>query len=349
MLRCDRRTAVSWLAALLVLAASGMASASDAPPTIEEMMDVLEVSKAEKRELEAGGVVVRTLQQDVQHQIPTLVMFRLPIALDQVMETYADGKAMQAVRRHIALGRPSLPIDESEWEGVRFDPSEAEEIELLLEATPSVDLNLSTEEYASLREQLGDVSDEDRIDAVSAAYRRILQERFRAYATGGLEAIQPYDQGAGQFTDPAQEILVEWKASRPILVERFPDFVAAVESFPREQPESVVNQFFWVKEDFTSKFSSRAAFELEHQAWHQTDDYIVVSTRQYFVAHTYTAQQINTVVLPDRDGVVIFSVTAVASDLVARYVPMIAVPIGKKIMRAEMQEYFQSLIEAARP
>jgi hypothetical protein len=63
----------------------------------------------------------------------------------------------------------------------------------------------------------------------------------------------------------------------------------------------MVNPFFWVKEQFESKFSSRPTFSLEHQAWMQGEGYAVVSVRQIFVSHTINGQQGLGLALPYED------------------------------------------------
>jgi hypothetical protein len=68
-----------------------------------------------------------------------------------------------------------------------------------------------------------------------------------------------------------------------------------------------------------------------------------VSVRQFFVSHTINGQQGLGLALPYEDGSIIFSSMSISSDLIARYVRMIALPIGQKIQRSEMKKLYEAM------
>ena len=49
--------------------------------------------------------------------------------------------------------------------------------------------------------------------------------------------------------------------------------------------------------------------------------------------------------LPHEDGVIVFHQMDVTSDLAARYVTWIALPIAQKIMRGELERYYRGIRE----
>jgi len=334
---------------LIAVASRGIAAEGAPAPTGEEMMDLLGFSKKEKRRIREGEVVVRSLRELAKNQIAAVVAYKVDLPLSDVMQRFAEGKTLATSNRTLAWAKPRLPIVSAEWEEAVFRDSEGNDVEEILKAEPGIDLNLSTKEIATLRAKLGDVGKDERVQAVSDAYRALLQDRLRAYLGGGLDGVTPYDRGDGKTSSPADEIRLEWNANRDFLSKHFPDFVRAVDSYPNDQPEGIVNEVFWVKENFESKFGSRVAFQLEHDAWQATDDFVILSVRQFFVGHTYIAQQGIGLALPFEGGTLIFTTMAVSSDLIARYVPMIAIPIGKKIMRSEMKAYYEKLLGEVGP
>jgi hypothetical protein len=322
-----------------------VASAHADAPTGDALMKDLGFSKADIRKVRSGEVVVRSLERIAPNQITAAAVFTDDIPLSEVMEQYSGGRSLATSKRLIAMGRPGLPIDEKEWAEAVFSESEMGDVEVILGAAPGLDLNLSTMEIAELRARLQGVSKADRIAAVSEAYRSLLQQRFRAYVEGGLSAVAGYDRGDGERSSPADGIQLEWEANREFLLRFFPVFTKAVDRYPDDQPPAVLNEIFWVKENFESKFGSRVAFLLEHHAWQTTGEFAVVSVRQFFVGHTYTGQQSIGLALPFEDHVMVFNIMSVPSDLIARYVPMIALPIGERMMRSELQAYLANLAE----
>ena len=144
--------------------------------------------------------------------------------------------------------------------------------------------------------------------------------------------IAPRDDG--HESRPADELTRYWAAEDDFLIQRFPIFVKAVTRYPDGQSQHTWNEFYWFKE----QFEKRPAFTLEHSTWYTGDDFLLVSGRQFFVSHTYNCQQTVSLVLPleDGDGTVLFFVNSTPSDLVVRYVRRVALPIGQKIMRREL-------------
>ncbi len=338
----------AWNSLLLACAVAALLSASAAParsaaPDVNAILTDLGFTKKELARVREGQVVVRSLEQLVGNQLAAVAAVYMEVPLGELRARFGEGQDIPLSPRVRAWAMPRLPIEPEDWKQAAFDPSEMNDVDELFDAKPGLDLNLSTGEFELVARELAGVAPADRVRAASEVYRKILQQRMVAYAEKGLSGIEPYDRGDGKKSSPAEALSVEWEAARELLTTHFPDFVKAVDSYPNDQPAGIINELFWVKENFESKFSKRVAFWLMHETWQVTDEWIVLSARQYFVGHTYSAQQALGLAVPFGDGVIVLNLMGFSSDLIDRYVPMIAVPIGKKIMRSEVTRYFEKV------
>ena len=302
-------------------------------------------SAAQKKAVFSGKIVTLDLERIAPNEVVALIALRLPTPFDEVFLRYSRGEDLQASPNYLALGQIDLASPTAGWQEARFAHSEIDEVKKLLAAAPGLDVNLSATEISELRDQQQAPAAE-RVERVSDVYSRILQRRMQAYIAQGLEGIEPYAREKEESTSPADEIKLVWGAN-DFIRERFPVFFQAILTFPEDQPPEMHQAFFWVKQRFESQWSSRPAFTLEHAAWFRGEDYILVSSRQFYVGHAYNANQGLTLVLPHEDGVIVFHQMDVTSDLAARYVTWIALPIAQKIMRGELERYYRGIREGA--
>ena len=98
------------------------------------------------------------------------------------------------------------------------------------------------------------------------------------------------------------------------------------------------HEFRWVKENF----QDRPAFILEHDASQVNENFAVWMVRQFYVGHTYDSQQLAGVVIPYKDSSILFYENRTSTDLVEQYARFVALPIGNRIMRGEVQKLLEN-------
>ena len=330
--------------AIALVCVCGSSAVRAATPTPDEVMTATGFSAAEKKAVFSGEVVSRNVKRIAPNEVVAVLVLRLPIPFAEVFRRYSHGKDLEASPHHLALGQIDTGSPLAGWQEARFASSEIDEVHALLAVVPGLDFNLSATEISELQAQRG-VAEAEQVERTSGIYRRILQDRMQAYLAKGLDGMAPYAREKGESTSAADEIQRVWRADA-FIRERFPLFFQAMEAFPNDQASVLHHEFFWVKQRFESQWSTRPAFTLEHYAWLRAEDYILVSGRQFFVGHSYNANQGLTLVLPYEDDVIVFHQMDVTSDLAARYVSWIAMPIAQKIMRSELERFYRGLSEA---
>jgi hypothetical protein len=332
--------------ALLSVSQSSMARA--ATITAEDVMTAAGFSERQKKAVFSGEVVTVDAKRIAPNEVVALLAARIPIPFAKVFESYSRGQDNEVSARHLAMGQVDPASPTAGWEKARFSASESGEVTDLLTATPGLDFNLSAKEFTELRDGMAKVDEAKRVERFSELYRGFLQRRMRSYLEKGLDSVAPYAREKGEQTSPAEEIERLWNADEFLLdLDQFSSFHKALETFPEDQPPEMRHRFFWLKQHFESKWSSRPAFILEHAGWYLGEDVILISNRQFYVGHSYNANQGVTVILPHEEDVIVFYLMDVTSDLAARYVSWIALPIAQKIMSTELESYYRRLREQA--
>jgi hypothetical protein len=187
---------MGWHAALLMalLNLGGPLAVADSPPPVEQVLAVFDDS--ERARLLSGEIVSKPRKEQETNKAALAVTLGLwvPGNLEEVARRLQAISVLQAKQegasKHTIQGPVKGDGRSAAFSGVRF--TETKEINALLAAKPGDEFNLSTEEiglFQKLAASLKGKPEAERAEAVSATYRRVLENRYLAYTTGGLDAL----------------------------------------------------------------------------------------------------------------------------------------------------------------
>ncbi len=315
-------------------------------PTVDDVIQAIGFTAEDKQALLAGKVISNDLKQAQEKEIVAAAAMRLPVPLDKIEEIYGHGGGIKADPDNIAFGILTTPFDENDWNNVGFDPAEKDEIKQILSAKPGSDLNLSEQEFATLRESLGGVRADQpgAADSVSKAYRNILIGRFNSYLAKGLNGIAPYDRGGVKTSSPAEEIRTAWEVENNFMEAHFPTFVRAFSAYPESQPPEITHEIRWRKQ----RVEGRPAFILEHSRLQTGEGYVLSTNVQFFVGHTYNSQVVVWLLLPYEGDTLVFVANSTSTDAIAGLFSGIASSVGQDRMKAGIKSYFESARQLAK-
>ena len=312
------------------------------PPSVEEIIKDLGYTDAQIDALEQGKIVAIDLERVRGDQLIAAVAARFNASIATLADSVEKGENIEDDTGVLGFGAIPNPEAGYAFEDVTFDASESGEIEKLLAVKPGDTFNLSSEEIAALQNTFKGVKakDSNAAETVSAAYRAVLKDRLDAYVKEGLAGIAPYDHGGKSFA-PAEQLQAVYEDAEPFLTEFFPTFKQALGKFPKDQPGKVSSKFYWIKREV----EGRPAIILIHQMLQSSDDFLLMSLREYYVAHTYDSQQVIALGLPVEGGTAVFYVNTAFTDKITGFFSGMAQSIGQGRMRESLEAYFQAGID----
>jgi hypothetical protein len=315
------------------------ATADSSTPDLEEVALAFGFSPAQIEKIRAGEAVGGRLEANSDNELALSMAFVSPRDigwhLDRLEESHTSDPSIRAMRELVGDGRASLA--ELEFP--------AEELDRLAKAEPGMDVNLSSDEIARLREAAGTRNNqEERRAAVEAAMREVLAGRFAAYENAGLAAIAPYARGGGNESLPAAQLERAFEALR-VTSQIAPDVYAAMANFPAPPHKDVTNRFSWILHEA----QDRLVVALSHVAFGRNDDCLAVIERRYYVSHSLNSLQVVAVALPINEGTVIFYANRTGTDQVTGFGSSVAKGIGRKIMRGELEALIEAIQKSAGP
>lgn len=333
-----------WLGALapaflvLVFSPSAGADSHGKAPSTEEMIKRLGYSSEQVEALKQGKIVAIDLERGRSDQLIAAVAARVEAPLAEIAANAKKGMNIQRDPGVIAAGTIPVPANDYGFEKLAYGASDSEEIKRFLAIRPGDTFNLSSEEIVSLQQALEGVKAADAAagDKVSAAYREVLRGRLKAYLKEGLQGIAPYDHGSNSFS-PAEELRAVDQRVEPFLTEYFPAFKQALLDFPKGQSPEVSSQFYWIKREV----EGRPAVILAHQLVQESDDFLLMTQRQFFVGHTYDSLQVVALGLPIQGGTAVFYVNTAFTDKITGFFSGVAQSVGQDRMKADLEAYFE--------
>ena len=325
---------------LLAVSLSGAAAQDAKPPTIDELMTRLGYSEEDRAALKSGEIVTTNVERTRDDQLIAAAAVYLPVPPREILPRAREGKAFENDPGILAFGVLSPKVDAAEWQRVGFEPAERDEAEKLHGFRGGSDYNLSAQEIETLAAKLDGVSadDEDLPQKVSAAYREVLAARHQAYLEGGLGGISSY-QHDDKVLEPAKELEAVAGQTENFLWTYFPQFAEVFFGFPKVSHPEVSQGFFWLKRNV----EGRPSLVLLHQMVAGSDDYVLVTRREYFVGHTYESLQVVAVALPVAEGSAVFYVNSAFTEQITGFFSGVAQSVGQDRMRGDLTKFFEAV------
>jgi hypothetical protein len=277
------------------LTASGGARQPQGADPFAFLAPWVRLSPAERRRLDSGEVVAKTLPA-FDRQAAIVVVARVQagpdrlIAWTQAIDRFRRGRFVLAIGR---FSEPPLPAD---LEPLTLDAGDVAD---LAQCRPGgCALRLTAAEMSAFP-PLRSLPAAERPAAVQAAFRHLVLERLRAYRAGGLAAVDALADGEPRRPADAFSALVD----RSPYLARVPTLVEWLRSTP---PGPTLDDafFYWSKESYGS---GKPVVSVTHVGIYRPPPgaerpSVVVAGRQLLATHYTTASLGLTMILGGDDG-----------------------------------------------
>ncbi|MCK9606941.1 MAG: hypothetical protein M0R33_10910 [Methylomonas sp.] len=316
------------LAWLVCLSTQSLALDADIH-TVENIATELGFTPSQRWSLYQGKIVATDLPEPSANMLAQVVALVLPVGVEALDKRLQGGHILETPRDVIAFGviDPKNPL--ASFASVPFF---ADELESLQDGEYD-GFNLSAEEITTLKAEKN-----KPIAAVEAAYRRILGLRAQAYIRQGLSGVQAYWRSDGKTSRPQHDLKI-MTAAIPLLATHEPAFYRAFLAYPKQQIPGVKTDFFWIKK----WADDRPVFTLAHRMIKAEPDRMLVVRREFYVGHSFNAEQWVAGFFPLPQGTIFFSVNLTSSDQLQGFGSELRHAIGRDMMRNEIVERFNNL------
>ncbi len=336
------RTPLGPLAAALGLFA--LITPAHAPAVeLDDVLAYLGLDPAARRDLLAGQVVSRRIQQGPEEtELAISVAALFPASLAQAHESVRKAEMFEVDPNLVEFHEiTSWPPQAADFAGVSFGARDASEVEALLAFDGGSNFNLSRAEIArfrALRDRYRDGTDPSAREAVTAVYREILRDRYRAYREQGLAGVASFDRGRGRTVDPGEKLRLAASASE-FFRSNEPALHTAFAEFPKGHQPQIEHRFYWLHQ----RVQNRPTLILSHRMFVKRPDRVVVAERQYYVGHSYNSVQIVNAGLPVEKGLVLFYTNRTSIDQLAGLKGAVARPIAASRLIERVAQRFEAL------
>ncbi|WP_333876530.1 hypothetical protein [Methylobacter sp.] len=301
----------------------------------QELIQLLGIGQQELKNLDQGKTVFFNVAEDDKKELAAGVAIYLPIAPSRIIQ-FIHKKGLSSLDPDVtAHGIIPLQATLETFKGFGFKAGDDEAEDFSQEA-PERRFNLSTQEFHTLK-----ATGSTRSDEASQAYRKILLERWQNYRKNGLKGIASYDRDNGPKANPSAELRLATLDSK-ILARYFPELYQAWLNYPAALPAGAEELYFWINR----KVEGRPTAILGHRVMLSAGAGEVILSRQFYVGHSYNANQLSIACLPYRDGSLVFYTNRNFTDQVAGFGSDLKHSIGREQMQGEIIKQLTNLRKA---
>jgi hypothetical protein len=234
----------------------------------------------------------------------------------------------------------ALIVSEDDFADVGFTDDEYEEVEKLFDAEPGDDFNFSNSEYSMLKTRLAAHGKSDKatkISAASDAIRALLLARFQQYQARGLDGIDSYQRSKKKQVNAGEELRLTTEAFQAF-EDDFPDYVQVIQNYPAEN-DCCEHHMRWLK----LKVRKRPTFALSHVVIQRTDDFVLLTERQYYISHTANSVQITLAWLRYREDTYMGIAVSASADLLDSMMGRMLRPLGRNKAKDLVTEVLEEI------
>ena len=324
-------------AMLILLLGCGAAFADVSPPSLEEIAAAFAI-EGDLGGLARGELVGGNLQAVSDNELALAVATRSKRKPAWVWAHLLRARGLDAEPAVLEWAEIGDDVEAS----LRALRLPEDEIERLADAEPGPDANFASAEIELLRAAARTPGKAARRQALLECLHGILAARFRAYRSGGLGAIVPYDRGDGEESAPAAQLeraFGEVRVTRRLA----PRVYDALASFPSAPPAGVESRFYWM----VHEANDRPVVALAHRVMGQHDGNGVAIEHRFYVHHTLNSMQTVYVAVPAESGSVLLYANRTGTDLVTGFGSSLAKRIARRLMRSQIHELVEGFAEVA--
>ena len=277
------------------------------------------------------------------NSVAGFMMARYPASIADIVDAlYNDPRISNSLADEIDDSSPGKLA--ASFSQVQVDPAEKKDITALLNPSEGSAFNLSGDDIARLqsmaqanRESAQPLSD---VEQATEALRDVLSRRYIAYRDEGPAGIAAYQRSGDRVVSPGEN-LQSATATYRIIAHYFPEFFAELEAWPEigSGDPSYKHSLTWSREEQRG----RPLFVLEHAMQDLNEDYALIVQRQYYISHTLDNLQVAMLMLPEGERTVVFILTQTSTDIVAGMGRVVAAPIGRHMIKRNVQPIFTVL------
>lgn len=261
-------------------------------------------------------------------------------------EVYAELTETTTLMPGELLKDHALIVSDDDFDKLVYTDEDYKEVEKLFDAEPGDDFNFSASEYSMLKSRLAEYRDSDRATKTSAAsdaMRALLLARYKQYQAQGLDGIDNYQRSKKKQVSPSKELRLTTD-TYGAFSDEFPQYVNVIKNYPAGS-DCCEHYMRWLK----LKVRKRPTFTLSHVVIQRTDDFILLTERQYYIGNTANSIQITLAWLRYREDTYMGLYISASADVLDSMMGRMLRPVGRnkaKELVTEVLEEIRSDLEA---
>ena len=329
-----RRRQCGWLLMVLIAFLATM-PASGNPPTLEDFLEVMELSKKDIERARAGEIITGTGKSSHDRELVATMAFLVPGAQPDELVARGEGGLLDEVDEQ-TITFAMLPDEPNlaSFESLQLRPGDVKQFS---RANAGDDLNLSTAEIDALQ-KLGKNPEAVQIEEVVHA---ALLERVRTYKVGGLAGIAPYQRSGSEFRSPAEDLKKASLASE-FIHDFAPTAYKVLLAYPDAMPEGAEEAYRWSY----LEANGEPTIALTHNLYIPDGDVWIVFQRQFYVSEGYNCEQAIAAFVPVTKGTAVFYINRTSTDQVSGFGGSAKRSIGSKLLASQLEALYSKATSA---
>ena len=307
--------------------------------TGQDVLDGLDVPEADRQALESGEILAYDGEdyENTDRELAADAIVLVDRSLSEVVAQIRDVDSIIPVKYLIDHADVETLDD---FANVRYTVDEIKEVDKLLNAKRSKDLNLSDDEIAMLG-QIGTSARKldaaGRAAAASDAIRQILISRYQAYMEHGLSGIPEYRRSRKKAVNIGEELALTTETFEPFSPD-FPEYYRTMRNFP-DGADCCEHVLRWLK----VKFNKRPAFALTHTFFRKTDDILIITERHFYVTHTINSVQVTVTWVPYDENTYMGLAVSASTDILESLMGRALKPLGRNKARDMVTDVLEDM------
>jgi len=305
------------------------------PPTLEDFLGVMKLSKQDIERARAGEIITGTRKSSHDRELVATMAFKVPNAQPDELVVRGEGGLLDEVdEQTITFAILPANPDLASFESLQLRPGD---IKQFSRAKAGDDLNLSKAEIDALQ-KLGKNPEAVQVEEVVHA---ALLDRVRTYKAGGLVGIAPYQRSGSEFRSPAEDLKKASLAAQ-FIHDVAPTAYKVLLEYPDAMPEGAQETYRWSY----LEANGEPTIALTHNLYLPEGEVWIVFQRQFYVSEGYNCEQAIAAFVPVSDGTAVFYINRTSTDQVSGFGGGAKRSIGSKLLASQLEKLYSKVSSA---